>query len=109
MEIAYRIYPLPNGTVYTEDNVRTIDDVVEIFDYCQISEAMISKKGWNYLIERFGTEKLYQADKESGWFAGDSVEDFICELEYERSVAYDDEKDHKLIMDFLESTHFPAP
>ena len=26
----------PKGTVYTEENVKTLDDVIDIFDYCQI-------------------------------------------------------------------------
>ena len=68
MEIAYRIYPLPNGTIYTEKEIQTIDDVVELFDYCQILEANISKVGWNYLIETFGMSELYEANNKSGWF-----------------------------------------
>ena len=35
METAYRIYPLPNVTIYTEEDVKTLDDVAGIFDYCQ--------------------------------------------------------------------------
>lgn len=108
MEIAYRIYPLPNGTVYTEEDVKTLDDVVGIFDYCQIMEAMISKNGWDYLIEKFGVEGLYEADKESGWFDSDSIGMFICDIEYEKEHAYDDAEDHQAITDFCESTHFPG-
>ena len=66
MEIAYRIYPLQNGTVYTEEEIQIIDDVVRLFDYCQILEASISKGGWNYLIDRFGLNELFEADKKSG-------------------------------------------
>ncbi len=76
MEIAYRIYPLPNGTRYTEDDIQTIDDVVIIFDYCQILEANISKKGWKYLLDKFGMDGLFEADKRSGWFDCGSVEEF---------------------------------
>jgi len=108
MEIAYRIYPLPNGTIYTEEDVKTIDDVVDIFDYSQIMEAMISKKGWQYLIDKFGIDGLYQAEKISGWLDSQSVEDFMLDVEYEINIAYDDEDDHKSIGDFLESTHFPV-
>ena len=76
MEIAYRIYPLPNGTQYTEEDIKTIDDVVRLFDYCQILEAYISKDGWNYLIDRFGLNELFEADKRSGWFDCTSIEEF---------------------------------
>ena len=76
MEIAFRIYPLPNGTQYTEEDIKTIDDVVRLFDYCQILEAYISKDGWNYLIDRFGLNELFEADKRSGWFDCTSIEEF---------------------------------
>ena len=111
MEVAYRIYPLPNGTVYTEEHFKTLKDVEMLFDYCGIMEAMISKKGWDFLINKFGMEGLYEADKNSRWlyWDGDSLEQFICDVEHERNeVAYDDENDHKAITDFCESTHFPA-
>lgn len=76
MDIAYRIYPLPNGTIYTEDEIKTINDVVKIFDYCQILEASISKVGWSYLIEKFGMNELFEADRISGWFDCASIEEF---------------------------------
>ena len=111
MEVAYRIYPLPDGRVYTEADFKTLEDVVGLFDYCQIMEAMISKKGWDFLISRFGMKGLYEADKKSGWlyWDGDSFEKFAGDVMYERDiVAYDDESDHKAITKFCESTHFPA-
>ena len=58
MKVAFRIYPLPNGKAYTEEDVKTLKDVEELFDYCQIYEATISKEGWNYLVETFGMEIL---------------------------------------------------
>ena len=87
MKIAYRIYPLPKGTIYTEDDIKTVDDIVNLFDYCQISEAVISKNGWDYLIEKFGMDKLFLADKKSSWFDCDSMEDFINAIEYEKSIS----------------------
>lgn len=83
MEIAYRIYPEPNGTVYTEADIRCIDDVVMLFDYCQIFEAKISIEGWRYLIDEFGIDGLYEADKKSGWFDCDSIEEFVEAITFE--------------------------
>jgi hypothetical protein len=76
MKIAYRIYPVPNGTVYTEADIQSIDDVVMLFDYCQILEANISKEGWRYLVDEFGVDRLYEADKKSGWFDCGSIDEF---------------------------------
>ena len=54
MKVAFRIYPLPNGKAYMEEDIKTLKDVEELFDYCQIYEATVSKEGWNYLVETFG-------------------------------------------------------
>lgn len=90
MEIAYRMYPLPNGTTYTEADIQTVDDVVRLFDYCQIWEAYITKEGWNYLIEKFGMNELYEADIRSGWFECPSVEEFAeavaCEMDVTEKI-----------------------
>ena len=87
MKIAYRMYPLPKGTVYSEDDIQTIEDVIKLFDYCQIFAALISKEGWEYLIDKFGIEGLYEADKKSGWFDCDSIEEFAENVELERQNA----------------------
>ena len=86
MKVAFRIYPLPNGKAYTEEDVKTLKDVEELFDYCQIYEATISKEGWNYLVETFGMEGLYEADKKSGWFNSESFEEFVCDIENEKNT-----------------------
>ncbi len=109
MEIAYRIYPAPNGTIYSDKNVKSIDDVIELLDYCQIAEAMISKKGWDYLVKKFSLPELYKANKVSDWFDCETIEEFIAAIEYEKNIAYNSENEHEAIAIFLESTHFPAP
>ena len=106
MEVAYMIYPLPNGRVRTEEDLRTPDDVERLFNACQIMEGMISKKGWDFLIAKFGMEGLYEIEQKSCWFNSDSFEEFVADVEYERNkVAYTDEHDHKAITDFCESAH----
>ncbi len=87
MKVAYRIYPKPNGTIYTENDIKDIEDVVELFDYCQILEAIIYKQGWGYLIERFGMEELYKADKKSGWHESENLDDFVRNIEHEKSIS----------------------
>lgn len=109
MEIAYRIYPLPDGTIYSDETVTTLNDVIVLFDYCQIAEAMISKRGWDYLVEKFSLTELYKANEISGWFDCESMEEFVDALEYEKSIAYNDANEHEAIAAFLEATHFPAP
>lgn len=56
--------------------MQTVDDVVRLFDYCQILEANITKEGWEYLIGKFGMNGLYEADMRSEWFGCDSIEEF---------------------------------
>ena len=87
MKVAYRTFPLPEGTVYTEEDITSLDDVVELFDYCQILEAVIYSDGWDYLISRFGMESLYEAEKKSEWFGSESFEEFIRDVESEKDRA----------------------
>ena len=107
MEIAYRIYPAPNGTIYSDENVKSIDDVIELFDYCQIAEAMISKKGWDYLVKKFSLPELYKANKVSDWFDCEKIEEFIAAIEYEKSIAYNDAVEEALCFEWIDSTIKP--
>ena len=59
----------------------------ELFDYCQILEAYISKKGWAFLIDYYGYEKLYEIDKKSGWFDDETLEKYIASVQYEIDIS----------------------
>ncbi|MBQ2347201.1 MAG: hypothetical protein II388_02370 [Clostridia bacterium] len=66
------------------------EKVKELFDYCQILEAYITKKGWQFLIESYGYDKLYEIDKRSGWLSDQStesnLEEYIERIKYEISI-----------------------
>ena len=47
---------------YTEDDLMKPETVEELFDYCQILEAYITKRGWAVLIDYYGYEKLFEID-----------------------------------------------
>ena len=58
--LAYYLYPfVPNQKCreYTRDELMKPEIVEELFDYCQILEAYITKKGWSFLIEYLPTEQ----------------------------------------------------
>lgn len=61
---------------YTKADLSHASKVEELFDYCQILEAYITKSGWEYLIRRYGYDGLYEIDRRSGWFDTDSLEEF---------------------------------
>lgn len=61
---------------YTEEELSHASKVEELFDYCQILEAYITKSGWDFLIRRYGYEGLYEIDRRSGWFDAVSLEEF---------------------------------
>ena len=79
--LAYRIYPLPNGTEYFEDAIKNERDVEDLFDYAQILELIIYKDGWDYLITTFGFDKLYEINQRSGWFDCISIDEFKLKVE----------------------------
>lgn len=73
--LAFYIYPEPSGARLYEDDLKTEETVISLFDACQILEAAIFAKGWHFLFKTHGLKKLYELDKSSGWFdAGDMTE-----------------------------------
>ena len=88
--LAYYHYPfVPNQDLreYTKEELTDPKIVEELFDYCQILEAYITKQGWAFLIEHYGYEKLYEIDKKSGWLDDDTLEEYIASVEYEIDIS----------------------
>ncbi|MGQ3480680.1 hypothetical protein [Paenibacillus sp. TY11] len=56
--LAYRIFPEPLGTTYQDYDLTNRADVEKLFDYCQILEAMISRQGWQFLINHLIVKAL---------------------------------------------------
>ena len=84
--LAWYRYPEPNGTHYLEDDLKQPDKVIEVFDYCQVGLAIITKTGWDFLMKHYGYEKLFQLDKESGWLDCSTIDEFIEWVQYYRSL-----------------------
>ena len=88
--LAYYFYPfLPNHNAveYTREQLMNLKIVEELFDYCQILEAYITKKGWAFLIDYYGYEKLYEIDKISGWIDADTLEEYKEWVLYKISIS----------------------
>ncbi|ADO55801.1 MULTISPECIES: hypothetical protein [Paenibacillus] len=79
--LAYRIFPEPLGTTYQDYDLMNRADVEKLFDYCQILEAMISRQGWQFLINHHSYPVLFEINEGSEWFDCESVEEFIFEVE----------------------------
>ncbi|BFT72416.1 hypothetical protein [Paenibacillus sp. P36] len=79
--LAYRIYPEPFGTKYQYTDLMNKAIVEKLFDYCQILEAMISREGWDFLINYHGYQVLYEINEKSEWFDCEHLEGFIFEVE----------------------------
>lgn len=75
--LAYRIYPEPQGTIYYKSDLVDEKNVEILFDYCQIGQAIINKAGWEFLIDFYGYEKLFEINERSGWFWADDMDDFL--------------------------------
>ncbi|MBN1533765.1 MAG: hypothetical protein JXA20_13935 [Spirochaetes bacterium] len=85
--LAFRIYPKPHGTEYFREDLSDEKRVEALFDYCQILEATIYKKGWDFLISHFGIEKLFEINNRSGWFDSRTVEEFERDIESEMGAS----------------------
>lgn len=86
-KLALYIYPIPDGTEYGSKELSNPQKVIELFDYCQILEAVISKQGWEYLIDYYGYENLFRINQESGWFDCSSIEELISYIKSEKEIS----------------------
>ena len=78
--LAYYFYPFKENQElreYTREELMDPGRVEELFDYCQILEAYITRDGWDFLIHQYGYEKLYEIDQRSGWFEEDTLEGYM--------------------------------
>lgn len=85
--LAFYMYPEPKGTYYFKKDFFNPDRVIEIFDYCQLWLAIITKAGWDFLISHYGYERLFELNNESGWIDCLSIDEYKSEIEYEISIA----------------------
>ena len=81
--LAYYCYsPAPCGN-YREISAEELKDpkkVESLFNLCQIYEANITADGWHFLIGQYGFQRLYEIDKESGWFDEDTLEEYVLRV-----------------------------
>ena len=81
--LAYRKYPEPKGTDYYKIDLDTEQKIIELFDYCQILEAIITKNGWTFLINKYGIKKMFELNNLSGWMDCESLEEFEQDINEE--------------------------
>ena len=77
------IYPPPKGTEYTAADLEQPDKVIELFGYCGILEGLITKEGWDFLIQLYGYEKPGM------WFDAETIEEYMENVQYERAISPD--------------------
>lgn len=74
--LAWYIDPEGKGTYYYKEDLQEEENVVAIFDYCQIFLAIINNRGWEFLINHYSLQKLYELDLQSGWNDCKTIEEY---------------------------------
>lgn len=69
--------PASTGTPFTSDDLSVSDNVEKLFDYMQILLAVVSKEGWDFLIRKYGYERLFEINNRSGWIDSETLDEFI--------------------------------
>jgi len=87
--LAFYVYPLPQGTSFTADDLSVPGNVEMLFNYMQIWLAALSKEGWEFLIQQYGYEKLFEINIKSDWIDCEELDEFIEALEYEIEISPD--------------------
>ncbi len=90
--LAFQLYPFaPHNKdmkpiPYTAEDLSDLKKVEELFDLAQILEAYITYDGWQFLIKKYGWEKLYESNNRSGWIDADDLEDYQEWVKYEMEI-----------------------
>lgn len=87
--LAYYYYPSVGNhdfMEYSKEDLMNEKTLETIFDYAQILEAYITPKGWDFLIQYYGYDKLFQIDKRSGWFDEDTIYEYIERVNLEKNI-----------------------
>lgn len=85
--LAWRKYPEPKGENYFKQDLQYRFKVIELFDYCQILEAVIFNKGWEFLFETYGLKEIIKIDKESSWFDYEDIGETIKSIYYDSFIS----------------------
>ena len=84
---------LENCKEYGKEDLMNPQNVEELFDYCQILYADITKSGREFLIEYYGFQGLYEIDKKSGWLTDweteMSLEEYIQWVKHMLEISQD--------------------
>ena len=75
--LARFIYPKPKGVTLFAEDLITEDAVVQLFNACQIFQGLIYAKGWAFLYQHYGLERLYLIDQTSEWFNTDDKGEWL--------------------------------
>lgn len=85
--LAYKIDPQPDGTRLYENDLQTEEDIIQLFDACQLIRTMICAEGWKYLLNKFGLIGLYQVDLKSGWLDTENKQEWLESLLYHSLIS----------------------
>lgn len=85
--LAFYLYPEPQGTSFTADDLSFPDNVETLFGYMPLLLAVIYKEGWNFLIQQHGYEKLFEINNMSEWIDCETLDEFIESLAYEIEIS----------------------
>jgi hypothetical protein len=69
--LAWSPHPDPLGTAYFQEDLEDADEVARLLDLAQIYQATITQRGWQFLIERMGLDRLLHLNRAGQWFDTD--------------------------------------
>lgn len=84
--LAWYKHPKPDGTNYTEKDLSSESLVSILFGYCQILEAIILPKGWEFLFNEYGLIGLFHIFSKSGWMKKEDLGDSISGIVYQSLI-----------------------
>ena len=85
--LAWRRIPKTKGENYTEKELCETQKVIELFDYCQILQAVIFDVGWKYLFEKYELKGIIGIDSKSQWLNDEDIGEWISSIFYNSLIS----------------------
>lgn len=76
-----------DGEILTSCDLLSKRKVIEVFDLCQILQAVIYPHGWKFLFSNYGLKGIIEIDKSSQWLNDKDIGEWISNIFYQSLIS----------------------
>lgn len=85
--LAWKKSPEPKGVLYSLNELKIRQNVIDLFESCKQKDGYINADGWAYLFFQYGLNELLVIDLDIKWFNTVDLKVHSCDLVFEAMLA----------------------